>query len=141
MTKRINFLEIKNSEKIITERLKSANKESKSGRIGFVAGKLSSDKPLDIIKNFIALYRNTKSIKAQINFPIFSSLDFFFLTILIKLTSSEEINQRLWGNILKSGYISDIFMMPGWKQSKGAVNEHQIAKKSGLKISYLDYPK
>ncbi|MBI4098032.1 MAG: DUF4406 domain-containing protein [Candidatus Levybacteria bacterium] len=134
-----NLKDSTKAQKAIIERLKKIRKESGSNRIGFVAGKLSSKKLLDTIKNFIALNNSVKYVKRNINFPIVSSLDFFFSTILIKLTSSEKINQDLWEKILKSGYITDIFMAPGWEESKGAVNEHQIAKKSGLKITYLHY--
>lgn len=132
-----SLTDLANTEKTIVERLRKASKETAHGRVGFVSGALSSSKPLHIIRSFKMLHSYTKSTRKNVDFPVFSAIDFFGRTILIKLTSNEEDNQKLWSKILKSGYITDMFMTPGWKESKGAVNEHETAKKSGIKIRYI----
>lgn len=129
--------DLNNTEKIIVERLRKASKETAYGRVGFVSGALSSSKPLYIIRNFRMLNSYTKIVRKNVDFPVFSAIDFFGRTILIKLTYQKEDNQELWNKILQSGYITDLFMAPGWKESSGAVSEHKTAKKSGIKIRYI----
>lgn len=135
-----SLTDINNAEKIIVERFRKASRETAHGRVGFVSGVLSSSKPLYIIRNFRMLNSYTKFIRKNVDFPVFSAIDFIGRTILIKLTYQEEDNQKLWNKILKSGYITDIFMTPGWKESNGAVSEYIAAKKSGIRISYIWLP-
>jgi len=42
------------------------------------------------------------------------------------------------GGAIRSSYVTDIFMTPGWQRSKGAIAEHRIAKTKKIKIHYLE---
>lgn len=137
----LNLTDLNNAERTILERLRKASKKTVHGKVGFVSGVLSSSKPLDIIRNFRTLHNYTKLVRKNVDFPVFSAIDFFGRTILIKLTYQKKDNQKLWNKILQSGYITDLFMAPGWKESNGAISEYKTAKKSGIKIRHIAPPR
>jgi hypothetical protein len=145
--------EIKNS----TKKVKNLNQIAKNTililkkckideakRIGYVAGIVTSDGPENIDKNVKNLTKFTNKIRERNSFPIFSSTDVFSKKCIAKLDEMnlppEKIEVefwKFWRKLLRSGYITDIFMTPGWDRSLGAQDEHKTAKKAGLKIHYL----
>lgn len=117
--------------------------DHKPHKLGYVAGIVTSDGPDNINNNVKILKKFTNKIRKRNNFPIFSSTDAFSKKSIRKLDEMklppekiEEEFWKFWRKILTSGYITDIFMTPGWDRSRGAQDEHKTAKKAGLKIHY-----
>ncbi len=113
-------------------------------QIGYVAGILNSDGPAHIEKNRRKLATYTEKLRQIHEFPIFSNVDIFSNEVYNRLEEwrlsleEREAKARLfWREILESGHITDIFMTPRWDKSKGATDEHETAKKIGLKIHYV----
>ena len=114
------------------------------GRIGYVAGIINSEGLEFAERNHKRLAYYTRFLRKQHRFPIFSSPDIFTDNVYKRLQEMQmpfiEREQKFyifWRSLLSSGHITDIFMTPHWKVSKGAVDEHETAKKKGLKIHYL----
>ena len=114
-----------------------------TNRIGYVAGIVTSDGTENIDENVRKLKSYTKNIRKQYNFHIFSSTDIFdkkFIEKLDEMSLPLKIFEKrflnFWEKILVSGYITDIFMTPGWERSRGAKFEHNIANNKGLDIHY-----
>ena len=66
-----------------------------------------------------------------------------FEDVVIKLRKKlNDINGQKTLNdfylpLFKSGYIKEVRFLPDWKSSKGATWEHNLAKKLGIKITYI----
>lgn len=112
-------------------------------RIGYVAGILNSDGPLYFESNRKKLLNYTEELRSVHKFSIFSAVDVFSAEIYERLKEmslpfeQREIKMRFfWREILESGYVTDIFMTPRWEKSKGAYDEHETAKRIGLRIYY-----
>ena len=130
------------TSKIVLSMLKDL-KDSKESRIGYVAGVVTSDGPEKIDENVRNLINCTKNIRKQYNFPIFSSTDIFdkkFIENLDEMSLPPKIFEErflyFWEKILESGYVTDIFLTPGWERSRGAKFEHNIANNKRLEIHY-----
>lgn len=120
-----------------------ATKNEKGIRIGYVAGILTSDgrKHFEINRKRLADY--TRALCKIHKFPIFSAVDVFSDNIYKQLEEmalsfeEREVKMRsFWREILESSCVTDIFMTPRWDKSKGATDEHETAKRIGLKIHY-----
>jgi hypothetical protein len=114
-------------------------------RIGYVAGILTSEGEDKLQENINRLDKHTENIRKANNYPVFSSTDIFDKKLVysleeIKLSPNkvEEKFREFWRIILSSGYVTDIFMTPGWKRSRGAQDEHKTAKENGLKVHYVE---
>ncbi len=124
----------------------SVLKEFKSkgaNRIGYVAGTITSEGYEKIEENVKKLIKYTIKIRKREGFPIFSSTDLFdkkFVSQLKELSlppdKLEEEFLKCWKNILSSGYVTDIYITPGWENSQGARFELKVAKEARLKIHY-----
>lgn len=134
-------------EKVLNEvniLLSKVRQKSTEKRLGYVAGIITSDGKEHMQKNIDILAKHTEILKKKYGFPIFSAVDIFGNGVYQKL---EDFNQEehlreksfieFWRKILSSGHITDIFMTPRWKESKGAIDEHETAKKLGLTIHYV----
>ena len=109
-----------------------------------MAGIISSDGPQYFEINRKKLANHTKKLRIIHKFPIFSAIDVFSTDVYMRLKEmtlsfeKREVKMRFfWREILKSGYITDIFMTPRWDKSNGAVDEHKTAKIIGLTIHYV----
>ncbi len=109
-------------------------------KIGYVAGKVTSDGKDNILKNLKRLHAFTNKVSLKFGENIFSAADVFSEEIYWKINLHKPVHERefysFWRKIVKSG-ITDIFMTPEWESSNGAIDEHQTAKKIGIKIHYL----
>ena len=115
-------------------------------RFGFVSGRIgkgtesSPNLRLRSIKDDMEKMRKyTEYLREKYEAPIFSSVDIFD-TVWKKLEEthlpSTERSLRmkeLFRAILKGG-ITDIYMMNGWEEAPGAVDENETAKTIGLII-------
>ena len=70
---------------------------------------------------------------------IFSAADIFSNEIYWKMNISNPDHKKefydFWRTILNN--VAVIYMTPGWEKSSGAKDEHNTAKKLGIKIIYL----
>lgn len=119
-------------------------KKNNIEKIGYVAGIITSDGREYFAANRKRLADYVKKLREIHKFPMFSAVDVFSSEVYERLGEwklpfrEREIKARyFWRKILKSGHITDIFMTPRWEKSKGASNEHETAKKIGLRIHYL----
>lgn len=114
-------------------------------RLGYVAGIIASDGPDNIQRNIQLLGESVERIQTHIEFPIFSAIDVFgetglwdkYIPLFIERKITDEDFMSFWRNVIYSGFITDIFMAPGWERSNGASDEEKIARIAGLKVYYL----
>lgn len=111
-------------------------------RIGYVSGIITSEGPENIDRNVKRLDEFTEHVRKTQTFPIFSSTDVFDTALFarigiptIKATNWEDF----WAEILghEERFITDIFMTPKWEKSRGATDEHRVAKEVGMNIVYV----
>lgn len=72
--------------------------------------------------------------------PYFQSRDVFSDGVYERINSHTIPVQGwldFWGDILKVGHVTDIFMTPRWEVSTGARDEYRIAQELGLTIHQL----
>lgn len=111
-------------------------------RIGFVSGGIrSSDSEAKIDR---AKMRDvTSELRMQHDIPIFASTDIFDIVWTdleeTRLTPQERKPHMvsLFRGILGSG-VTDIYMIEGWQNASGAVDEYMIAQTLGINIHFLD---
>jgi hypothetical protein len=113
--------------------------------IGFVSGVITSDGKDKIRQNTKYLERITDKVRKENKIPVFSSTDILNEEMFDKLgTRNLSIKQLkdFFRGILasKKKYVTKMFMAPGWERSYGAIFEHELAKKTGMKIVYMDTP-
>lgn len=123
----------------------AAKQQAGVERIGYVAGIINSGGPEYIRVNRTRLVEYTKKLRKIHKFPLFSAIDVFPPKIYnsleewkLSFEQREEKARIFWASMLKSGHITDIFMTPLWDRSKGALDEHETAKKMGIKIHYVN---
>lgn len=109
-----------------------------------MAGIINSDGPEYSEINREKLANHVEKLRKIHKFPMFTAIDVFPLEIYnnleewkLSFEEREEKVRNFWREILKSGHVTDIFMTPRWEKSKGASDEHETAKKIGLKIHYV----
>lgn len=110
------------------------------GRVGYVAGIITSDGAQHIDRNLRLLSNHTQTLDAQHNFPIISApliFDKFLIARLEGQGAKNEDFMHFWRSILASGHITDIFFTPRWQESAGAQDEFETAKRLGLRIHYI----
>lgn len=140
-----NSTNLKHVEKAILDLFKEIKKENPKQRVGYVAGIVTSDGEENMMKNIKRLDELTEKLREKLDFPIFSSVDIFGGGIYdqiedfhLERSLREKAFINFWRMLLKSGHITDIYMTPRWKESKGAKDEHETAKEVRLKIHYID---
>ncbi len=111
-------------------------------RIGYVSGIITSDSREYVALNRSRLEGYTEYLRANSEFPVFSSNDIFGSEIEDRLGENDEKKWHLfWRDVLTMGNVTDIFMTPRWKSSAGAKDEHETAKRIGIEIHYMeDHP-
>jgi hypothetical protein len=110
-------------------------------RIGFVSGPLRKESMREDAR-LMSGYAGV--LEGGNNFPMVCSAGIFFDELWVRIPEpklpSEEKKKKfleLFQGILKSGYITDIYMMPDWKHAAGAVDEHDTAEAQGIAVHYL----
>lgn len=132
----IKHLLLRNQLRAINK-LKQASKKTADGKVGFVSGKIMSNGLILAFRNLRMIARYTGNVRKKVDFPVFSASDFLLDEALHSLYFGKKADQKYWKDIIESGYITDIFMTPGWEKSRGAVNEYKIAIDRKLKIHYI----
>jgi hypothetical protein len=115
------------------------NDISSGGRVkvGYVSGIITSDGKEHIDRNIALLKRNTSRIREAVDFPVFSAADIFHNESYDKFDGIEEHEwYAFWKNILKSGYVAEIFMTPRWEHSAGAKDEFAAAGEAGIVVNH-----
>lgn len=141
LTTESNLIEVRLS---IVQVLKEAKRKHVSGRLGYVSGIITSDGDEKILENINRLENYTNDIRKIQKFPIFSptdiSNDVYARLQEMKLPKKEREEKFIafWREILTSGLVTDIFMTPRWKESRGAQDEHETALKVGIEIHYVN---
>lgn len=132
-------------EKELIKLFKITKNISNIARIGYVAGIINSDGPEYVKVNRKKLADHAEKLRKVNKFPTFSAVDVFSEDIYarleemkLSLDKREAKMRSFWRQILISGHVTDIFMTPRWKKSKGATDEHKIAKRIGLTIHYVE---
>ena len=113
------------------------NISDKNTQIGFVTGIINSDGPECVERHKNNLQKATKLLQQQNEFPIFSCLDVYeneLREMLIRQSVTYQDYLLFWRHILESGYITILYLTPGWQRSTGVKDEIMTAKKMGLKI-------
>ncbi|MEK9181108.1 MAG: DUF4406 domain-containing protein, partial [Patescibacteria group bacterium] len=127
-----NLAEIKNIVVDILSRVRRGG-----GRLGYVAGIIMSDGAEHMERNFKILEEHTFSVKEKHEIPVVSASEVFFPELLSRVLGkgvSRDDFELFWRSILASGHVTDMFMAPRWEQSRGARDEHDTAKKLGIRI-------
>lgn len=128
---------LKISKERSLEKLKKANEESQGGKVGFVSGKIMADGFIYSFKNLAMIARRERAIRSEEHIPVFSATDFLFNELVNTVFRGKASGDEYWRDIIESGYITDIYMVPGWESSNGAKSEFDSAKKKHLKIHYV----
>ena len=142
LTTASNLIEVRLS---VVQVLEEAKTKHVSGRLGYVSGIITSDGDEKILENTNRLENYTNDIRKIQKFPIFSPTDIFSDDLNARLQEmklpKEEREEKFivfWREILTSGHVTDIFMTPRWRKSRGAQDEHKTALKVGIGIHYLN---
>lgn len=106
-------------------------------KVGYVSGIITSDGKEHIDRNMALLKRNTSKIRESVGFPVFSAADIFHNESYDKFGGIEEHEwYAFWRNVLKSGYITEVFMTPRWEHSAGAKDEFATAGEAGILVNH-----
>lgn len=110
--------------------------------VGYVAGSVTSDGPEYVDQNVQRLAQYAKRLRKRVSPYVFSTQEIFDKTHQDEINDKGEEAQvelrRFWRDIQDSGYITDLFMTPGWERSAGARDEHEAALQNPkIKIHYL----
>ncbi|MDP3725345.1 MAG: hypothetical protein Q8R20_02665 [Nanoarchaeota archaeon] len=111
-------------------------------RIGYVSGVLTSDGPGRVLQNREELIRLAGVLQEMHHFPIFTLQDAFTPETLRRLKDAGHTSHHYTdfaGEILKSGFITDVFFAPRWENSQTARSEQTLAERFGLRINYIEY--
>lgn len=121
--------------------LAKEKKENPNTRIGYVAGVITSDGQDKLLSNLETLKKYTQKLREINDYPIFSSTDIFSEEVA-KNIEIERYSQKdwlkFWQDIVGSGYVTDIFMTPRWKESRGARDEYDTANEHKLNIHLVE---
>ncbi len=120
------------------ERLKKAHEDSKGGKVAFVSGKIMADGFIFAGKNLMTIAKYERFVRSSEHIPVFSATDFLFNELVNTIFRGKASGDEYWRDIIESGYITDIYMAPGWESSNGAKSEFDSAKKKNLKIHYIN---
>ena len=114
-------------------------------RIGYVSGIISSDGDEKLPENIARLSGFTDKLRDEVGYCLFSATDVFGNGLREKVEEMklprqqrEPILIQFWGNVLKTGYVNDIYMTPRWTESQGARSEYEISKQEGIVVFYRE---
>lgn len=118
-------------------------REKGHARIGYVSGIITSDGKEHMARNIKRLEAYTDKIREEQGFPIFAPTDVFDDVLFKRLDANGFVNEdwmMFWEEVLASEerFVTDMFMTPRWQESKGANDEHRIAKEIGMTIVYIE---
>ena len=116
--------------------LQEIKRNAPGGRIGYVAGKISSDGLERLEENRRILSEKTEKFRQNYYFPIFCANDIITPEFVEKNGHEGTPYIAFWRKVLESGLVTDVFMTLGWKSSVGATDEHTTAKINELNIVY-----
>ena len=111
-------------------------------QIGCVVGPLTSDGPEHVKENRRVLVELAGVLGSMFSFPVCTMQDLFSVATLRRLKDKGYTSRHYTEfacEILKSGYITDVFMSPRWEKSKSARAEHDAAERFGITIHYIEY--
>ena len=117
-------------------------KEYAYPRLGYVAGPLPSQGSLDAGEHYRVHVELAGVLGQRFPFPICTMQDMFSPETLLRLKEKGFTSKHYADfarNVLQSGYVTDVFMAPGWEESKTALVEHEAAKQFGLSIHYIEF--
>lgn len=106
-------------------------------KCGMVSGSINADGPAHKQRNIKRLITYTQAIQEKVTFPVFCASYFFVDEIYSHFEKQGAVYEDymfFWRKVLKSGLVTDIFMMDGWKRSIGAKDEYDTAKKCNIVI-------
>lgn len=116
--------------------LQEIKRNAPGGRIGYVAGKISSDGLERLEENRRILSEKTEKIRNLYHFPVFCANDVITPEFVEKNGHEGAPYIAFWRKVLESGLVTDVVMTLGWKTSVGATDEHTTAKINELNIIY-----
>lgn len=117
-------------------------RENGQNRIGYVSGIITSEGRDKIPQNIVRLNKFSEHLRTKHDFPIFSATDVFDDKLFARLDANGFKNadwEIFWREVLgaKEKFVTDMFMTPKWEKSKGATDEHKIAKFMKIKVYYI----
>lgn len=89
-------------------------------------------------KNLLNIAKHERGVRSKEHIPVFSATDFLLNELVNTVFRGKASGDEYWRDIIESGYITDIYMAPGWEGSNGAKSEFDSAKKKNLKIHYIN---
>lgn len=113
---------------------------SGTGRLGYVAGIISSDGPECVEENMVRLRGYTERLREEHGFPMISAAYVFQSELFQRIMQSPPATEEwiaFWRQILSCGRVTDLFMTPRWEESYGSRDEHELGKKLGIRIYYI----
>lgn len=109
-------------------------------KVGFVSGGIRDGVEAKLDRD--KMRETTSQLREQYGTPIFASTDIFD-TVWTDLDETPLMKKdrdshmlALFRGILGSG-VTDIYMLDGWQNASGAVDEHKAAQNLGITIHYL----
>jgi len=136
----------KNKDRLSLEKIlwiiKSVLTEQKSffGQVGYVSGPINSKENKKINENLQSLKKMAEKLSLRFDYPIYSAPDFISSNLYWRINGSIIMSkdwESFWGDLLRSGNITDVFMMPRWKTSQGAKKEYRVAIQKRIHIYFL----
>ena len=117
-------------------------KEYAYPRLGYVAGPLPSQGSLDAGEHYRVHVELAGVLGQRFSFPICTMQDMFSPETLLRLKEKGFTSKHYADfarDVLQSGYVTDVFMAPGWEESKTVRAEHEAAKQFGLNMHYVEF--
>lgn len=121
----------------ICNQLKKLREVGHQEKIGMASGSINADGPAYKQRNIRRLIAFTQLIEKRVRFPVFCASYFFTDNVYKHLESQNSTYDDymlFWRKVLLSGIVTDLFMMNGWKRSRGARDEYETAKKCNIVI-------
>ena len=133
----------------MVESFRRLREEHNMKRLGYVSGIITSDGPEFMVRNRAILKAFAEHLKGKHDMQLFAPSDVFeeendYDLVLtdgrtrIARPNDDRVFYRFWRKVLTCGYVTDIFMTPRWKKSKGAMDEHNTAVEAGIRTHYLE---
>jgi len=101
------------------------------------SGSINADGVAYKQRNIRKLVIFARSVEKKVNFPVYCAPYFFTEAVYNHFERQSVVYEDymfFWRKLLKSGLVTDIFMMDGWERSIGAKDEYDTAKKCNIVI-------
>lgn len=108
-------------------------------RIGLVSGPITADGPANVSRNIHTLLRHARYLEEANGIPIVAAPYVFTESVYERIRVHEIAEPRFhdfWRAVLRSGRVTDVYMVDGWDRSNGAMDEFRVASELGLAIHY-----